>query len=167
MSAERNCPRKKTFKSIRKTVWKTRKKIRKTIRNAFETFLAPLRPLKNISPALFNKFKSFSPPKICTKKVFFLPRGSAGVATLKNKRKTKNRMEDLGPPHLTLSPRCFFVFFVMLVLLLCWEKTSSFSREAPVQFGSVTVGKGPVQAVPVFGSGGSSAKMVFLCFSTV
>ena len=46
----------KTFKSIRNTVWKTRKKIRKTMRNAFEKLLAPLRPLKNISPALFNKF---------------------------------------------------------------------------------------------------------------
>ena len=27
---------------------------KKTIRNAFEKLLAPLRPLKNISPALFN-----------------------------------------------------------------------------------------------------------------
>ena len=83
MSAERNCPR-KTLKSIRKTVWKTRKRIWKTIRNATEEVLAPLRPLKNISPALFStNFKSFSPPKICTKrKVFFSPRGSAGVATL-------------------------------------------------------------------------------------
>ena len=35
---------------------KREKKIRKTIRNAFEKCLAPLRPLKNISPALFNKF---------------------------------------------------------------------------------------------------------------
>ena len=35
---------------------KREKRIRKTIRNAFEKFLAPLRPLKNISPALFNKF---------------------------------------------------------------------------------------------------------------
>ena len=39
-----------------KTVEKREKKIRKTIRNVFEKFLAPLRPLKNISPALFNKF---------------------------------------------------------------------------------------------------------------
>ena len=54
MSAKRNCPR-KTFKSIRKTVWKTRKRIRKTIPNATEKVLAPLRPPKNISPALFNK----------------------------------------------------------------------------------------------------------------
>ena len=46
----------KTFKSIRKTVWKTRKKIKETIRNVFEIFLAPLRPLKNVSPALFTKF---------------------------------------------------------------------------------------------------------------
>ena len=44
------------FKSIRKTVWKTRKKIRTTIRNVFEKCLAPLRLLKNISPALFNRF---------------------------------------------------------------------------------------------------------------
>ena len=35
---------------------KREKKIRKTIRNATKLFLAPLRPLKNISPALFNKF---------------------------------------------------------------------------------------------------------------
>ena len=71
MSAERNCPR-KIIKSIRTTVWKTRKRIRKTIRNAFEKCLAPLRPPKHFSPALFNKFsKSFSPPKICTKKSFF------------------------------------------------------------------------------------------------
>ena len=60
----------KTIKSIRKMVWKTRKRIRKTIRNAFEKCLAPLRPLKNISPALSTNFKSFSPPKICTKKSF-------------------------------------------------------------------------------------------------
>ena len=37
----------------------------------------------------------------------------------------------------------------------------NFHREAPVRFGSVTVGDGTVQAVPVFGSGGSSAKRVF------
>ena len=35
---------------------KREKKIRKTIRNVFETFLAPLRRLKYISPAPFNKF---------------------------------------------------------------------------------------------------------------
>ena len=35
---------------------KRKKKIRKTIRNATENCLAPLRPLKNISPALFNQF---------------------------------------------------------------------------------------------------------------
>ena len=33
---------------------KREKKIRKTIRNVFEKVLAPLRPLKNISPARFN-----------------------------------------------------------------------------------------------------------------
>ena len=40
----------------------------------FEKCLAPLRPLKNISLALFKKIKSFSPPEICTKKkeFFFL-----------------------------------------------------------------------------------------------
>ena len=44
----------------------------KTIRNAFEKCLAPLKPLKNISPALSTNFKSCSPPKICTtKKVSF------------------------------------------------------------------------------------------------
>ena len=32
------------------------KRIRKTIRNDTEKLLAPLRPLKNISPALFNNF---------------------------------------------------------------------------------------------------------------
>ena len=35
------------------------------------------------------------------------------------------------------------------------------------RFGSVTVGGGTVRPVPVFGSGGSTAKRVFLCFSTV
>ena len=37
------------------------------------------------------------------------------------------------------------------------------------RFGSVRLrfGEGTVQAVPVFGSGGSSAKRVFLCFSRV
>ena len=37
------------------------------------------------------------------------------------------------------------------------------------RFGSVRLrfGGGTVRAVPVFGSGGSSAKKVFLCFSTV
>ena len=35
---------------------KREKKIRKTIRNVFEKMLAPLRPLKSFSPALFNKF---------------------------------------------------------------------------------------------------------------
>ena len=62
----------KNFNLTRKTVWKTRKKIRKTIRNVFEKCLAPLRPLKIISPALFTKFKSFSPPKICTNKKSFV-----------------------------------------------------------------------------------------------
>ena len=39
-----------------------KKRIRKTIRNVSEKFLAPLRPLQNISPALS---KMFSPPKFC------------------------------------------------------------------------------------------------------
>ena len=44
--------------------------------------LAPLRPLKIISPALFNKIlKVFHRPKFAQIKVFFSPRGSAGVAT--------------------------------------------------------------------------------------
>ena len=65
-----------------------RKRIRKTIRNAFEKFLAPLRPLKNISPALFNKIlKGFHRPKFAQKKSFFSPRGSAGVATLRKVNK--------------------------------------------------------------------------------
>ena len=38
----------------------------------FEKLLAPLRPLKNISPALSTNFKSFSPPKIQSR---FLGRG--------------------------------------------------------------------------------------------
>ena len=51
---------------------KTRKRIRKTIRNAFEKLLAPLRPLKNISPALFNQIlRVFHRPKFVQKKVFF------------------------------------------------------------------------------------------------
>ena len=81
MSAERNCPR-KTFKSIRKTVWKTRTRIRKTIRNVFEKCLRPLSGRSKIFHWHFStNFKSFSPPRICTtKKFFFSPRGSAGVA---------------------------------------------------------------------------------------
>ena len=47
------------------------------------------------------------------------------------------------------------------------ENIRVFNREAPVRFGSVTVWEGTVQAVPVLGSGGSSAKRVFLCFSRV
>ena len=49
----------------------------------FETFLAPLRPLKIFHRHFSTNLKRFSPPKICTKtKVFFSSRGSAGVATL-------------------------------------------------------------------------------------
>ena len=73
MSAERNCPR-KILKPIQKTVWKTRKRIRKTIRNAFEKLLAPLRPLQNISPALFNKFLTFFTAQNLHKKKFFFHR---------------------------------------------------------------------------------------------
>ena len=41
--------------------------------------LAPLRPLKNISPALFNKsYKFFTAQNLYKKKVFCSPRGSAG-----------------------------------------------------------------------------------------
>ena len=71
-SAERNCPRKMFNNLTRKTVRKTReKKIRKTIRNATEKVLAPLRPLKIFHRHFSTNFKSFSPPKICTKNVFF------------------------------------------------------------------------------------------------
>ena len=74
MSAERNCPR-KTFKSIRKTVWTTRKRIRKTIRNAFENVLALSGRLK-----IFHRhFQQIQ--KICTKESLFSPRGSAGGST--------------------------------------------------------------------------------------
>ena len=60
------------FKSIRKTVWKARK-------NAFEKVLAPLRPLKNISPALFNKFwKFFTAQNLHKKKFFFTARPRRG-----------------------------------------------------------------------------------------
>ena len=51
----------------------------------FEKILAPLRPLKNISPALFNKLKKkkfFTAQNLHKKKRFFSPRGSAGGATL-------------------------------------------------------------------------------------
>ena len=45
---------------------------------------SPLRPTQNCSPPIFHQIlKVFSPPKICTKKSFFSPRGSAGMATLK------------------------------------------------------------------------------------
>ena len=73
----------KLLNQYEKRFEKREKKIRKTIRNAFETFLAPLRPLKNISPALFTEIlKSFHRPKFAQKKSVFSPRGSAGVATL-------------------------------------------------------------------------------------
>ena len=52
--------------------------------DAFEKDLAPLRPLKNISPALFKaNFKSFSHPKISHKKKFglFTARLCRDVAT--------------------------------------------------------------------------------------
>ena len=74
--------RPKTFKSIRKTVWKTRKRIRKAIRNAFETISAPLKPLKNISPALFKTcLKVFHRPKFPQKKLFFTARLCRGSHT--------------------------------------------------------------------------------------
>ena len=48
-----------------------------------ENFLALSGRLKIDSHWHFStNFKSFSPPKICTKKCFLSPRGSAGVATL-------------------------------------------------------------------------------------
>ena len=65
---------------------KTRKKIRKTIRNVFEQVLPLSGRLKIFHRNFSTNFKSFSPPKICTKKCFFSPRGSAGVATLINCR---------------------------------------------------------------------------------
>ena len=62
---------------------KREKKIRKTIRNAFEIFLAPLRRLKKYFTGTFQQIlKVFHRPKFAPKKVFFSPRGSAGVATL-------------------------------------------------------------------------------------
>ena len=82
MSAERNRPR-NIFKSIRKTVWKTRKRIRKTIRNAFETFLAPLRPTKTFSLPIFHQIlKVFHRPKFAQKKFFFHREALQGGATL-------------------------------------------------------------------------------------
>ena len=82
MSAERNCPR-STFKSIRrKKGLKNAKKDPKTIRNAIENILAPLRPLKNISPALFSKFKKFFTAQNLHKQKTFR-RGSAGVSHAK------------------------------------------------------------------------------------
>ena len=87
MSAERNCPR-KTFKSIRKTVWKTRKNDPKRV---WKKNWAPLRPLKNISPALFNKFqKFFTAQNLPQKKSFFftarLCRGGHANMTIKLSR---------------------------------------------------------------------------------
>ena len=63
--AEWNCPR--FFYFTRKILWKTRK----TIRNVTEKCLAPLRPLKNFHRHFSTNYKSFWPPKICTKKGFF------------------------------------------------------------------------------------------------
>ena len=53
---------------------KREKKIRKTIRNATEKCLAPLRPLKNTSPALFNKFSKFFTAQNLHKKKFLFHR---------------------------------------------------------------------------------------------
>ena len=45
---------------------------------------SPSQAVKSFSLALLNKFlKVFHRPKFAQKKVFFSPRGSAGVATLK------------------------------------------------------------------------------------
>ena len=99
MSAERNCPR-KTFESIRKRFEKRGKKVRKTIRNATENCLAPLRPLKNTSPALLKKIKKvLHRPKFAQKKVFFSPRGSAGVATLNLKSESLDRLPFKSGRH--------------------------------------------------------------------
>ena len=68
---------------------KREKKIRKTIRNAFESILAPLGPFKNILPALQQILKVFHRPKFAQQKKNS-PRGSAGVATLRKKKKKKN-----------------------------------------------------------------------------
>ena len=68
MSAERR----KNLHRYEKRFEKGEKKIRKTIQNVFENFLAPLRPLKNISPALFNKFqKFFTSQNLHKRKSFF------------------------------------------------------------------------------------------------
>ena len=45
----------KTLNRYEKRFEKREERSEKTIRNVFEKILAPLRPLKNISPALFNK----------------------------------------------------------------------------------------------------------------
>ena len=73
MSAERNCPRKKLLNRYVKRFEK-RKKDPKNDPKRDRIVLAPLRPLKNISPALSMNFnKSFSPPKFAQikKKIFF------------------------------------------------------------------------------------------------
>ena len=57
--------------------------------------------------------------------------------------------------------------YLLLVLWLYAEILEI--QGGPVRFGSVRLrfGGRTVQAVPVFGSGGSSAREGFLCFSTV
>ena len=37
----------------------------------------------------------------------------------KNKRKTNNRIYNLGPPHLALNPSGIFGGFLILLVLLC------------------------------------------------
>ena len=72
MSAERSCPR-KTFKSIRKTVWKKReKKIRKTIRNATEKCLSPSQAAQKYFTGTCQQIlKVFHRPKFAQKTFFF------------------------------------------------------------------------------------------------
>ena len=71
MSAERNCPR-KTFKSIRRTVWKTQKKDPKNDpKRAWKTFSPSQAALKYFTGTFQQILKVFHRPKFGQKKVFF------------------------------------------------------------------------------------------------
>ena len=64
-------PPEKLFNRYDKRFEKREKRSEKTIRNATEKLLAPLRLLKNISPALLNNLKFFTAQNLHQKKSFY------------------------------------------------------------------------------------------------
>ena len=97
MSAERNCPR-KNFKSIRKKGLKNAKKDPKNDPKRDRNFFSPLRPTTNFSPPIFHQIlKVAHRPKFTKNKRFFSPRGSAGMATLKDRERERERKDPKNP----------------------------------------------------------------------